>query len=533
MTTRGLVGMWPLMRLALRRDRITVPIWILLLGIAPSTTVGGYNTFYPTHAARVALTNTIGRNPSVAVLYGRAFDLSTPGGFTAWRTGGFIALFIGLMAVFTVTRHTRAEEDSGRAELIASAAVGRYALLAAGVAVAAGASVVIGGFEAGALVGAGLPASGSVAFGLAIAGTGLVFTAVAALACQLAEYSRTANGIGAGALGLAFLLRAVGDSSASLRWLSWLSPIGWAQQVRAFAGNRWGVLALPLVTALVLSGVVYAVVPRRDIGVGVLPPRAGAARAPAWLRSPTALAWRLQRGALIGWAIGVVVGAAVFGSIANGIGDLVGASAQSRQLFERLGGSSALVQAFLAALAGIFGMAVSLYGVQALMRLRTEETAQRADPVLATHVSRLRWIASHLVFAFGGTAAILLLGGVAMGTTYGMRSGHVAASITDLVRSTAAQIPATWLIISIGVALFGLLPRRTIAVWGVAGLALAISLLGPVANLPRPILDLSPFGHIPKLPAAPLDATPLIALTLISAAAVGVGLAGFRRRDIG
>jgi ABC-2 type transport system permease protein len=37
----------------------------------------------------------------------------------------------------------------------------------------------------------------------------------------------------------------------------------------------------------------------------------------------------------------------------------------------------------------------------------------------------------------------------------------------------------------------------------------------------------------PKLPAAPLDATPLIALTLISAAAVGVGLAGFRRRDIG
>ncbi|NBH02039.1 ABC transporter permease, partial [Amycolatopsis sp. SID8362] len=266
-------GTWHLTRLALRRDRVVLPIWIVLLSIVPASSVKTFTQFYPTVADRLALQTGANANPSYALLYGPPFDLTTAGGFIAWRMAGFLALLTGLMVVFTVTRHTRAEEDTGRAELLASAVVGRYAALTSALLVAGGASVLIGLVQGVSLLGAGLPAAGSIAFGAAEALAGLGFTAVAAVAVQLAEYSRTANGIGTAVVGAAFLVRGAGDSTVDARWLSWLSPIGWVQQVRAFAVERWWVLLLPAAFALVAGGIGYWLLPRRDVGVGILPPR--------------------------------------------------------------------------------------------------------------------------------------------------------------------------------------------------------------------------------------------------------------------
>ncbi len=528
-----LAGTWHLTRLALRRDRVTLPIWIVLLSVVPASTVNTFTQFYPTVADRLALQAGANANPSYALLYGPPFDLTTAGGFIAWRMGGFLALLTGLMVVFTVTRHTRAEEDTGRAELLGSAVVGRYAALTAALLVAGGASVLIGLVQAVTLIGAGLPAAGSVAFGAAEALAGLVFTAVAAVAAQLAEYSRTANGIGTSVVGAAFLLRGAGDSTVDARWLSWLSPIGWVQQVRAFAGERWWVLLLPVVLALVVGAVAYWLLPRRDVGVGILPPRPGPARAAASLRSPLALAWRLHRGPLLGWIIGTAVVGAVFGSIASGIGDLVGSSPQAQQIFARLGGSHALTQAFLAAMAGMFAMVASLYGVQAVLRMRGEETAIRLEPVLATSVGRLRWAGGHLVFAFFGTAALLLSGGVFMGLANGLRTGDVGGSLADTLSGMLVQLPAAWVVVALAVAIFGLLPGFSAAAWAVGALALLLSLFGPVVDLPQAVLDVSPFQHPPKLPGQAFTATPLVWLGAVAVAALVAGLAGWKRRDVG
>jgi ABC-2 type transport system permease protein len=526
-------GTWHLTRLALRRDRVVLPIWIVLLSVVPASTVNTFTQFYPTVADRLALQAGANANPSYALLYGPPFDLTTAGGFIAWRMAGFLALLTGLMVVFTVTRHTRAEEDTGRAELLASAVVGRYAALTASLLVAGGASVLIGLIQAGTMAGAGLPAAGSLAFGAAEALVGLVFTAVAAVAVQLAEYSRTANGIGAAVVGAAFLLRGAGDSTVDARWLSWLSPIGWVQQVRAFAVERWWVLLLPVAFALVAGAIGYWLLPRRDVGVGILPPRPGPATAAPSLRSPLALAWRLHRGPLLGWAIGTAVVGAVFGSIASGIGDLVGSSPQAQQIFERLGGSHALTQAFLAAMAGMFAMVASLYGIQAALRMRGEETAIRLEPVLATSVGRLRWAGSHLVFAFFGTAALLLVGGLFMGLANGLRTGDVGGSIGDTLAGMAVQLPAAWVVVALAVTIFGLLPGFSAAAWAVGSLALLLSLFGPVLDLPQAVLDVSPFQHPPKLPGQEFAATPLWWLTAIAVVALAAGLAGWRRRDVG
>ncbi|MFJ9784237.1 ABC transporter permease [Amycolatopsis sp. NPDC101161] len=528
-----LAGTWHLTRLALRRDRVVLPIWIVLLSIVPASTVNTFTQFYPTVADRLALQAGANTNPSYALLYGPPFDLTTAGGFIAWRMAGFLALLTGLMVVFTVTRHTRAEEDTGRAELLASAVVGRYAALTSALLVAGGASVLIGLVQAVSMIGAGLPAAGSVAFGASEALTGLVFTAVAAVAVQLAEYSRTANGIGTAVVGAAFLLRGAGDSTVDARWLSWLSPIGWVQQVRAFAGERWLVLVLPVAFALVVGAAGYWLLPRRDVGVGILPPRPGPARAAASLRSPLALAWRLHRGPLLGWTIGTAVVGAVFGSIASGIGDLVGSSPQAQQIFERLGGSHALTQAFLAAMAGMFAMVASLYGVQAVLRMRGEETAIRLEPVLATSVGRLRWAGGHLAFAFFGTALLLLSGGLFMGLANGLRTGDVGGSIGDALAGMLVQLPAAWVVVALAVAIFGLAPQFSAAAWAVGALALLLSLFGPVVNLPQAVLDVSPFQHPPKIPGQEFVATPLVWLLAVAAVALGAGLVGWRRRDVG
>ncbi|MEV4051465.1 ABC transporter permease [Amycolatopsis sp. NPDC049688] len=528
-----LAGTWHLTRLALRRDRVILPIWIVLLSVVPASTVNTFTQFYPTVADRLALQAGANANPSYALLYGPPFDLTTAGGFIAWRMCGFLALLTGLMVVFTVTRHTRAEEDTGRAELLASAVVGRYAALTASLLVAGGASVLTGLIQAVTMIGAGLPAAGSLAFGAAEALTGLVFTAVAAVAVQLAEYSRTANGIGTAVVGAAFLLRGAGDSTVDARWLSWLSPIGWVQQVRAFAGERWWVLLLPVVFALVVGAIGYWLLPRRDVGVGILPPRPGPATAAPGLRSPLALAWRLHRGPLLGWVLGTAVAGAVFGSIASGIGDLVGSSPQAQQIFERLGGSHALTQAFLAAMAGMFAMVASLYGVQAVLRMRGEETAMRLEPVLATSVGRLRWAGGHLVFAFFGTAALLLTGGLFMGLANGLRTGDVGGSIADTLSGMLVQLPAAWVVVALAVAIFGLLPGFSAAAWAAGALALLLSLFGPMLDLPQAVLDVSPFQHPPKLPGQAFTATPLAWLVAVAAVALAAGLLGWKRRDVG
>jgi ABC-2 type transport system permease protein len=45
-------------------------------------------------------------------------------------------------------------------------------------------------------------------------------------------------------------------------------------------------------------------------------------------------------------------------------------------------------------------------------------------------------------------------------------------------------------------------------------------------------MDLSPFGHLPKLPAGEMTWTPVLTLTAIAVALTATGLAALRRRDM-
>jgi len=532
--TAALVGTGSLVRLALRRDRITLPIWIIALTGVTVSVVPTIEELYPTLAARQQLAGSLGSNPALLALTGPAFDLSGIGGIVAWRLGGSIAVLAALMSTFAVVRHTRAEEETGRLELLGATVVGRHAPLAASLIVAYGANIVLALGVAGGLAGQGLPANGSVAFGLAVALAGCVFASVAAVTAQLTENARGANGLAGAVLGAAFLLRAAGDSGGDTApWLSWLSPIGWAQRTRPFAGERWEVMLLAVSTAAVLVVAAFALVARRDIGAGLLPVRPGRPATSPALRGPVGLAWRLHRGALVGWTVGFAAAGAAYGAVAKGIESLLDDTPQAKEVLTQLGGDQALVDAYFATTLTMIGLVASVYAVQATLRLRSEETGLRAEPVLVTGIRRAHWVASHLVFTVAGTAIVLLGAGFMEGLVHGLRVGDVGGQLPRLLGGALVQVPAALVVAGIAVALFGLAPRAAVASWAVIVAFLVLGQLGPLLGAPPWLMDLSPFTHVPRVPGTDVTAAPLLWLTGVAVLLALAGLAGFRRRDVG
>jgi ABC-2 type transport system permease protein len=523
----GFTGTRALLRLALRLDRVRLTVWVLVIGVMPAITAAQYLKLYPTEASRAGISDVIG-NPSLVALNGPLFDASI-GGLTAWKIGVTELILVAIMSILTVTRHSRTEEESGRLELLGAGVVGRYAPLAAAILTAAladlGATVLI----ALGLSGVGMSVGGSVALALAVGVTGLLFAAVAAVAAQLTTSARTANAIGAGVLGAAYLLRALGDTGPT--WLSWLSPIGWELRVRPYATERWWLLALPLGLAVLLGALAHRLVGRRDLGAGLLPDRPGPAQASARLAGPLALAWRLHRGPLLGWLIAMALWGAVLGGAGAAIGN-IGTNQQISDMLARLGGSAGLVDSYLAAVLGITGLVVAVYTVQTTLRLRAEESVGRLEPLLATSTGRIRWALSHLAFAVGGTALLLGVAGVAAGLAYGVQVHDVGGQLGRVTAGALVQIPAAWVLAGLGAALFGLLPRLSGLTWAALVGCLLTLELGEVLGLSQWLVDLSPFAHAPKLPGGTFTAAPLVWLTLLAAALSTAGLAAFRRRDL-
>src|SRR5271155_468889 len=187
----NLAGTLGMLRLYLRRDRISLPLWVLLLSVPLATVyVGSIEDVYPTQADRAAFAASIMASPAQRALYGQVYNDSL-GAVGVWKAGMF-HLLIAVAVILTVIRHTRADEETGRTELIDSTAVGRYASLSAALLLSFGASIATGAIGAAGLLATNVPPDGSLAFGAALACSGLVFTAVAAAAAQLSASARFA-----------------------------------------------------------------------------------------------------------------------------------------------------------------------------------------------------------------------------------------------------------------------------------------------------------------------------------------------------
>lgn len=531
-------GTAALLRLYLRRDRIVLPLWVLLLSVPLATVyVGSIEAVYPTQADRAAFAATIMASPAQRALYGCVYSDSL-GAVGIWKAGMFHTL-IAVAVILTVIRHTRADEETGRTELIDSTAVGRYASLTAALILASGASVLTGLIGFLGLLTADVPAAGSLAFGLALACSGLVFTAVAGVAAQLSPSARFARGVAFAALAFAFTARAVGDagaagpatSSLGSGALSWISPLGWSLQVRPYAGDRWWVLTLHLLTTAVLVTVAYRLLARRDVGAGLIAERPGPGQARTSLRGPLSLAWRLDRGTVVLWTVGLFLYGLVIGSVVHGIGDEIG-NASARDIVTRLGGTGAVEQAFMAVAFNMLAMVTSSMAISLTLRLHHEESSTHAETLLAGAISRTRWLASHFGIALAASAGALAVAGLTAGVTYGAAAGDIGAKLPTVLGTAMVQLPAVWLLAAVTLALFGVVPRFTPVAWGVLVVFIALFLLGSLSGFPQWLLDLQPFAHTPRVGTGDFTAVPLLWLLAVDVVLAAAGALAFARRDL-
>ena len=533
----ALTGTRRLTRLALRRDRVVLPAWILGLAFFMGATSALFVSDFTSQRQVTQETTIVATNAGMRLI-GLTSGPSV-GGYMLHRDFVTIAVLAALMSTLAVVRHTRQNEELGRAELVGAAVVGRYAGLAAAVIVTVAANVVLWLALALGMVLAGLPASGSLLAGAAVAGVGLAFTGVAAVACQLGSTARGAIGLTGAVLGVSFLISGIGNMTGTVvggtrvesTWLVWLSPIGWGQQTRPFNdGDWWPVALFVLLLAGLLAGAV-ALVARRDVGRGLWPERRGHARASRTLLSTAGLAWRLQRGAFIGWGIGLLGFGLILGSMSEQVQDVQGAAAD---WYAETAGSQQLMEAYRASMMSMAGMFVAIYVVQILLRLRHDEAGGTAESVLAAGVSRWRWVLGHVVNAAVGALALVLLFGVGMGVGGGLALGDLAAQTLDMVGAALVQLPGIFVLGAAVVALVALVPRWAAAVsWSLLIASLVVGpMFGEGLNLPQWVRDLSPFTHTPMAPAVDVAATPVLALTVVFLALAVTGFLMIRRRDL-
>ena len=520
-------GTGALVRFMLRRERFALPWWLLGTGLLLGYQSAGSQAFYDTPEKLARLRETMGGNAGVVALSGPVELLETIGGEVVFEIFSYVAVVVVLMNMFLIGRHTRVDEETGRAELVRSSPVGRHAPLAAALSLAVLANLAVALVVFAAAAGTGLPVDGSALLAAATAAIGIMFAALAAVAAQVFENPRSVYGAVGLVLGTSFVLRAIGDVSNGA--MSWLSPIGWGQRTFPYSQDRWWPVLLPLAAAALLIPLAVALLDRRDFGAGLLPYRAGPATASRGLGSPTGLAWRLQRGSLIGWGAGVALLAAAYGSVGTSMEQFVADNPEIANFFP--GGAADVVNSYLAFTILFCALGATAFGIASALRARAEETSGRAEPVLATATSRPAWLGSHVGVALAGSTLVLLGAGLGEGLVYGLAISD-PGQIPRLTGAALVWAPAVWLLVAIAVLGLGWLPRvAAIVAWTALGYCTIVALFAESFDLPSWFASASPFRHSPESPFEPVTAAPLLTITAIAVVIMVTGFAGFRRRD--
>lgn len=533
-TTGGsgsLTGTGTLVRLMLRRDRVKLPAWVAGMGLFVVYIGTALPALAPTEEA-LATTVSLFNQPVGRMFTGPGLGLEAPTYERFFAAGYVLYLFIvaALMNIMLLTRHTRAEEQGGRAELVRANVAGRHAALTAALVVALITNLAAGVVVTALALANGFAATGSVLVGAATALVGMAFAGVAAVTVQLSEYSRSAAGLAGAVLGVAFVLRALGDMvRVGGSALSWASPLGWGSQTGPYVLDRWWPLLLLLALAALTIALAFWLQSRRDLGAGLLAARPGRPEARGSLGTPLGLAARLQRSSGLAWGVAVVALGVVDGLFAQA---LVDSAAELPAALQEMFGAGAMTDGYLAFLAVLTGYLTSAYVVFAVQGLRLEEGRGRAEAVLATPTSRAAWAGSHLAVIAAWSVGILAVGGLLTGLAAAAVTGDGGLVGTTLL-AHLNLIPAVLVVLGLCALLFGWAPVLLAPLgWALVGVMVLVGNFGTLLDLPGWLQDLSPLSHPAQVPVEAFRLAPLLVLLALAAVGVVLGLLGLRRRQV-
>jgi ABC-2 type transport system permease protein len=524
----AITGTATLLPITAKANARSIAPWIAGVTALSVSSILAYRLVFPDAADRVGLSVALGANPALSLIFGPARDLMTNDGFNAWRSGALGTFFAALMAILTVVATSRADEDSGQAELLASAVLGRQARLAVAVTLTCAASVALGVVSFLLTIAVGGAVLPSALLAATFTASGVMFTGVAAVAVQLGADARSASSIAIAVLGIFFVLRGFIDSIDAPPWASWATPFGWLEHVRpATDNNPWPLLlALVFAAALICAG--FALDMRRDYGAGILPPQPGPARAGA-TASVWGLGLRLNRASLITWFVAFAGLGVTFGYLATSISDVLRSNAALSEVLAA-GGAAAPnpTFAFVVTILQIIGLVTAVAGVQMVNRIFTEENDFRVAPLLATALPRPVYLASNVVLAYLAAALFLLVAG----TVIGLVAAGTGVATTDVIAQAAVTIPAVWTLIAVAALAVGARPEIRPAGWLAIVGTFGLTILGPSFKLPGWALSISPLHHVPNVTAPDPRWTGLAVVCGIFLVFNVIAFVGYRRRDI-
>jgi ABC-2 type transport system permease protein len=530
----GLTGTGFLLRFMLRRDMVRLMIPTLALLVFCVYYVTATAALYPTAADRLNRAASIS-NAGGVLLSGPSYGLTdyTTGAMFANEMALWIMVFLAMTNIFQITRNTRAEEETGRAELVRSLPVGRHAATVAALLVVVIVDVVFG-VLGGALISTvgGLAAPDTFALMTGVVLTGLVFAAVATVTCQLTVYGRGASGMAFAVVGAAALIRGLGDiQQPHGSWLSWLSPIAWTQQMRPYVDLRLWPLGLSVLAIIVALAVAAVLAGRRDLGEGMVHERRGRTGATPSLASPFALAFRQLRTALLCWLVGCVVMFGLSGAfLGKDVGQIANALAAQNSLTAKIFAGDPL-GAFLRIFILHCALAMAGFSVAAVLRVKAEEEEGRLGLELSRPVSRNSLLISRLTVVTLGMLALMLIGGgVALWAGSLLSQGQIG--LGEMVGCAATFAPAIAVLITFAAACYAWFPRATPLAWILFAIVVVQSFFGQLLGLPDALSALSPFWWVGNYPVTPVAPSHMIGLCAAAAVLLALAVAGFRRRDL-
>ncbi len=532
MASRYFAGSGTLTRFVLRRDRLRLAIWLLglcgfMVGFVPVfrdlLSGGGGNDMM---AAMM-------ENPAMVAIVGPVF------GKANYNTGAmyanmmllFSAMIAGIMNIYLVARHTRADEELGRLEVIRSLPVGRLANLASALGVALLADTALflfAGFGMYLVRADGMDLGGCLLFGAGVGAIGLFFAAATAIFCQCTANNRTATGLSVLLVLALYMLRAMGDLSTEA--LAYISPLGLVLRTQTFVKNLWWPIPVLLLCAAVLAALAFALAQKRDLGRGLVPEKPGHSHAAPYLSSPFGLAFKLLRGQILLWAVVVLVLAAMYGSVFGDLDGFLNSNEMLKAIFAA-NPSFTLAEQFIAFLMIIMAMITAIPMLGFVGKITAEEKRGHTEHLLGRAVSRKGQMAAYALPAFGMSVLLQFLAALGFWAVGSMVLADAPGFGTFLV-SALSYLPALWVFWGLGLALAAYLPGLAALSYVYLGYTFISVYLGTIAKFPEWMKKLTPLGYIAQYPVEDIAVLPLVVLTGMAAVLAALAFVGYARRDV-
>jgi len=522
-----------LLLLILKRDRLSLPVWILAVTAFCVVFVPAIPQVAGT-PEEIAVLQEMMKNPALIGMCGIAYgETYTIGIMYTQMMMVFSSILVAVMNILLVIRHTRADEDEGRLEVIRALPTGRLSNLAAVTVLMVGVNLVVGlltGFGMASFSIETVDLAGSLVYAAALAGCGLVFAGLTMIVVQLVWSARAATGLALGLMGFFYILRAYGDISSETA--SRISPLGLVERTLPYYENHWWPVFVLVGTGVVLMGVGFALNRARDLGAGLLPPlHRQRAHAPALLSGEWGLAWRLTRATIIAWGVTVFVLAAMYGTVMGQMESFL----DSSPLYQQMMGIGADTVDVVGPVVSMLMLIMALIGAIPVLvvayKLASEERRGRLDYVLGKSVSRDR--------LFAGYALLVVAVAVVMQALSVLGFWPVAASVMDdpmdisLVAKVAFNYLAPMIALGgLGFLLVGWAKKLTWIGWAYLVASFLVVYMGGMLNVPRWAERLVPFGMVNRWPTEAFSWWPWISLVVAGVLLAVLGAVGFRRRDV-